>query len=57
MALEDSSNVYKQLLKHPLRVLSIEAANRFSTTRRVILSKVKGGKVSHLPKLIVYYES
>jgi len=32
MAIEDLGNVYKQLLKHPLGVLRIEAANRFSPT-------------------------
>jgi uncharacterized membrane protein (DUF106 family) len=32
MAIKDLGNVYKQLLKHPLRVLRIEAANLFSPT-------------------------
>jgi len=57
VAIENLGIVYKQLLKHPFRVLRIEAANRFSTTKRVILSKVKGGKASsQFPKQIVYYK-
>ncbi|AEE94485.1 conserved hypothetical protein [Acidianus hospitalis W1] len=41
LAIEDLGNVYKQFLEHPFEILRIEMANRFSTTKRVLLSKIK----------------
>ena len=57
LAIEDLGNVYKQFLKHPFRLLRIEMANRFSTTERVLLSKIKkeSGGTAQYPKQIVYY--
>jgi len=57
LTIEDLGNVYKQFLKHPFRLLRIEMANRFSTTERVMLSKIKkeSGGTAQYPKQIVYY--
>ncbi|ADX84922.1 FkbM family methyltransferase [Saccharolobus islandicus] len=58
LAIEDLGNVYKQFLKHPFKILRIEMANRFSTTKRVLLSKIKkeSSDTAHYPKQIVYYK-
>lgn len=55
VAIEDLRNVFRQFIRHPINILRIEAANRFSTTKRVLLSRINGGKVSLFPKQIVYY--
>jgi hypothetical protein len=57
LTIEDLRNVYKQFLKHPFGLLRIEMANRFSTTRRVLLSKIKKESSNNAlyPKQIVYY--
>jgi len=58
LAIEDLGNVYKQFLKHPFGLLRIEMANRFSTTKRVLLSKIKKesrDNPAQYPKQIVYY--
>ncbi|EHP68895.1 methyltransferase, FkbM family [Metallosphaera yellowstonensis MK1] len=57
LAIEDLGNVYKQFLKHPFGLLRIEMANRFSTTKRVLLSKIKkeSSNTAQYPKQIVYY--
>ena len=60
LAIEDLGSVYKQFLKHPFGLLRIEMANRFSTTKRVLLSKIKGHNRDDsrlYPKQIVYYKA
>ena len=60
LAIEDLGNVYKQFLKHPFKILKIEATNHFSTTKRVLLSKIKGQDRDNsrfYPKQIVYYKT
>ena len=58
--IEDLGNVYKQFLKHPFKILKIEATNHFSTTKRMLLSKIKGQDRDNsrfYPKQIVYYKT
>jgi hypothetical protein len=57
LTIEDLGNIYKQFLKHPFEMLRIEMANRFSTRKRVLLSKIKkeSSNTAQHPKQIVYY--